>query len=314
MQPLSNATSSGVTLSFGLINLTVSVHSAIGEDVTRQMRIVCNHHTAPEITQARLASEGRTLTPVKQHMTCPDCEATGEFGKAVKAGDGLVEITDEVLAEDRSAAEKLKKQITMTVHPREQVTASMMPSGKAYYLNIKNPAKGTSDAYTMLSQLIASRPNLAFMTKFALRSAVSVFMLEVAGEGTLVLRQMADADLVRQHPAITFTELDERTVELAGLVCDAQVSDFVVAEHGSGKSNVIAAYAATQTPVVVAPAGAPLNPAASNVLDLTAQLEAMMAASAANPVPDNATVAKVTPVRKPRKTAAKKATTARKVG
>lgn len=280
MQPLTSATSAGVTLSFGMLNLTVSVHGAVGEDDSRAMKIVCQHE--------------HPATPVKQQLSCPVCSNAdaSTFAKAKVVGDGLVVIPPEVIEQDKAASAEFKKSITISAHPSTEVTAVLMPTGKSYYLSMKTPNQAMLDTYTLLGHLVRTRTDLAFMCKFTLRSATSIFQLTTAGEGTLVLRQMADAALVREHPSIVFSDLDPRTVELAGLLADSVTTSFIVAEHGSGKSSIIAAYASSQTPTAALTPGAPVID--SNVLDITAQLEAALAA---------ASPAK--PVRKPR--AARKA-------
>jgi non-homologous end joining protein Ku len=280
MQPLTSATSSGVTLSLGMIAVTVSVHGAVGEDESRSMKIVCSHGHAP--------------TPIKQHQRCdvihpavgedepkPCANATGAvegFGRARAVDAGFVVIPPEVLEKDKDANALFKKSIALTVHPTEEVTSVLMPSGKSYYLALKTPNAATLYAYSLLSRMVADHPEKAYMAKFSLRSATSVFQLTVAGKGTLVLRQMADAALVREHPSIAFTDLDARTLELAGMVAEQQLTPFLVAEHGTGKSSIIADYAATQTPqspVQVADTTKPM--AGGSIADLTAALEMMLA-------------------------------------
>jgi non-homologous end joining protein Ku len=300
MQPLTSATSAGVTLSFGMIAVTVSVHGAVGEDDSRAMKIVC--------------SNGHAATPVKQRLTCGVVHADGkpcgndgsiqDFGRAREVDGGFVVIPPEVIEKDKEASAAYKKSIALSVHPASEVTSVLMPSGKSYYLSIKQQSASALLNYTLLSRLVTANPDKAFMAKFTLRSATSVFQLVAAGEGTLVLRQMADADLVREHPSIGFTDLDERTLELAGLVAEQQLTPFLVAEHGSGKSSIIADYAATQTPqtpVEVATVAKPVA-AGGSISDLTAALEAMLA-----PTPITTPTKKATARKSAAKTAAAKA-------
>lgn len=269
MQQLTSATSAGVNISFaGLINVTVSVHSAVGEDDSRSLRTVCTGH----------GEDAHSATPVKQHLICPVCDNPGTtpFAKGKMIGDGLVVIPQDVIDAESKANAAYKKSITLTSHPVHEVTSVMMPSGKSYYLSLKNPGKGALDAYTLLGKLVSSRPDLAFMCKFTLRSSTNLFQLVVAGDGTLVLRQMADAELVREHPVIEFSEISGRMLELAGLLADETTTSFLVAEHGTGKANIIAEYAAKQTPVTPVATGGVATESA-NVLDLTAALEAALA-------------------------------------
>lgn len=264
MQDLGNATASGVTLSLGMLGLVVSVHAAVGEDDSGGLKMVCTDKHAP--------------TPVKQRLACPVCDNAerGTFQRARPVGDGYVVIPPEVLDQVKTAADAFKKQITLTVHPATEVTSVLLPSGKSYYLNLgKGPSQGMRDTYTLLGQLVRSRADLAFMTKYTLRSATSVFRLVVAGDGTLVLQQMADAALVRKHPQIEFSELDGKALDLANMLAETQTTPFLAAEHGSGKTSIIADYANAQNPLQAAAVAA--GPVVGE-LDIVAQLQAAIEA------------------------------------
>jgi non-homologous end joining protein Ku len=267
MQPLTSATSTGVNLSFGTINVAVSVHGAVGDPDTG-LRTVCHHEHAP--------------TPVKQKLACPLCGNDGTldgFSKARDTGDGFVIIPPDVQEQARAAGTEFKKSMTLTAHPVEEVTAALMPSGKSYYLSLKSQVKGSLKAYHLLAEMVTSRPDLAFLTKLTLRTSTSVFQLAVAGEHTLVLRQMADADLVREHPVIAPVEISPAERALMTMAADTVVEPFMVDVHGTGKSHVVAEYAASQTPVAAGEVAAVAGAAAGgNVIDLTAALEAMIAA------------------------------------
>lgn len=286
MQALTTAVSKAVKLNLLMLNLTVSVHAAVGEDKTSANKIVCMKEHSP--------------TPTRTRLTCPECSAETGFVKARVVGDGLVVIPPEVIAAEIEANAAFKNSIELTVHPVAEVTSVLLPSGKSYYLSMIKPTLGERGTYTLLGKLLRRRPDLAFMTKLSLRSAATLFQLTVAGDGTLVLRQMADAELVRQHPVIEFADLDERALELAEMLADQQVQPFVTAQHGVGRSQIIAEYALGQTPIPMAaiPGQASTHDIAS-VTDFTAHLEAMVKA---------ATTAKKAPARKraPRKPAATK--------
>jgi non-homologous end joining protein Ku len=284
MQPLKTATSTGVAVSLGMLNLLVSVHAAVGEDDGAGLRTVCVNDHAP--------------TPIRQKYVCPVCESDDResFAKARQVGDGYVVIPEEVIEAEKAERDAFKKTITLTIHPVTEVTSVLMPSGKCYYLALKSPTQNALDTYSLLSQLVTSRPDLAFMTKFTLRSATSVFRLSVAGEGTLLLTQMAEAELVREHPAITFSDVNPRMLELASVLADQETQPFL-ATHGSGKSHIIAAYAESQTPIAPVSTGQESPASVGNVLDLTALLEAAVGQAA--------------PKSTPKKTAAKKTATRR---
>lgn len=290
--PLASTTRKGVTLSFGAINLMVNVHSAVGDDTARKLKNVCTGH---------IGGKQHAPSPIKQRRYCPVCDNDNsvEFRKAQEVSEGYVMIPQEIVDLEKEAATGMSKGMEITMHPVESVSG-MLPSGKSYYLSLPNSNPGQRQAYTMLSHLIRTKPDLAFMTRFTLRTAVSVFQITTAGPGTLVLRQMADAELVREHPAIEWFELTEQQMMLAAMVTDMEVKPFVPGEHGTGKSNIIANYAAEQTPIPgVEPVLDGRQAPTGGVVDITTQLEAMLAARGAQ-------APAVTPVKAPRKTAARK--------
>jgi non-homologous end joining protein Ku len=271
MQPLKTATSAGVNISLGFLNLTVSVHAAVGEETGNKLTTLCQHGDNPAKLKAN---------PIKQKYVCPTCEAedrsTFVMGRPV--GDDWVIITEDVKEAVAAAAAASKKQLTLTVHPATEVSSVLMPSGKSYYLSLKTGEAKLAETYTLISRLITSRPDLAFMGKFTLSSTTSIFQLTTAGEGTLVLRQMANAELVREHPVIGWIDPSERALALASMIADDAVVPFVEAVHGTGKTNIIAAYVEANAPSAVpAVVGGPVAAAT----DMAAALEAMLAASRA---------------------------------
>ncbi len=118
-----------------------------------------------------------------------------------------------------------------------------------------------------------------------LSSATSIFQLTTAGEGTLVLRQMAPADLVREHPVIDWIEPEEKALDLVAAIAESEVEPFVEMVHGTGKTNIIAEYVEANSPNAV-PAAA-VGPVAGGV-DMVSALEAMLAASKAAKAPAKA--------------------------
>lgn len=273
MQELTSAITSKVSLSLGIFNTVVSVHAAVGQDESSKMRTVCTHNHA--------------ATPIKQHRTCPICGNTdGENKPFEKASaidsDSVVEIPDWVLDKVKEETDALKRNgIAVTVHRDTDVSSVMLPSGSSYYLSLNKPSQAQLEAYAHIAKLIASRPDRAFMTRFPLRTAVSIFRLTTAGENTLMLEQMADAELVRKHPVVEPFEVDAETVEMVSRYCDRETVEFDVAAHGTARSTIIADYVAAQTPTLV-PAGATDVPAAavaSNVIDIKATLANLLGAS-----------------------------------
>lgn len=263
MQELTSATKANVTLSLGLLSTTVSLHAAVG-DARIDMHDACTN--------------GHPVTRIKQRRFCPVCDNDGSVLPLVKAretGDGLVEIKPEVLESVAAVAAEFSD-IALSVHPAEDVSGVLLPSGKSYYLSMKKPGKSQREVYTLLGQLVGSRTDLAFMARYTMRQVTSIFQLVVAGNGTLVMRQMSDAALVRVHPVIEFTDVADTNAVLAESVADALCEPFDPDVHGTTQTSIIEDYVATQTPVAALPTQ---SGASSNVLDVTAALAAMMEAA-----------------------------------
>lgn len=273
MQPLKNATKAGVPLSLGLVGLNVSLHAAVGENDTEALHNVC----------VGGIKSGHEPTQVRQKMICPHCGNDDKltFAKASDQGGTLVVIPEEVI-EERAAAGAGFKSLQLTVHPTEEVTSVLLPNGKAYYVALKNPTEDQRRTYTTLARVIQERQDVALMTKFSFRTAINVFRLNVVGEGTLVLQQMADADLIRQHPVIEFVEPTGKALQLANTVLDLEVQPFVGIEHGSGKTEIISTYAEAMAPIPVRiPEPTALTPQSSGEGTVTDLLAAMVASKKA---------------------------------
>jgi non-homologous end joining protein Ku len=276
VQELKTATRAGITLSLDFLNVVVSVFAAVGEDTSAKLTTLCTHLNTP-------LQKDHKPNPIKQKYVCPTCESEDKaaFVKGRKAGSDYVILKEDVQEQVKAAAKESADTIALTVHPADQVTGVLMPSGKSYYLGVKGDSdKATaklSQTYTLLSRLVSEHPEWAFMGKFTLSSATSIFQLTVAGEGTLVLRQMADANLVRVHPNIEWIEPTERALEVAAMIAEDAIVPFVESTHGTGKTNIIAAYVEANAPAATTPgAGSPLGG-----LDMEADLEARLLAARA---------------------------------
>jgi non-homologous end joining protein Ku len=272
MQPLTSATSAGVNLNFGLLNLTVSVHGAVGDTETR-LHQACNH--------------GHDLSLVRQRLACPVCDNDGRtelesivspFVKVHESPEGLVEVDPAVLEADKEAGKAFRKQIAVSIHPAAEVETVLLPSGKSYYLAMKAATEETAKVYRLIVDMISGRPDLAFMTKFALRTAPSLFQI-VVSHNTLVLRQMADADLVRTHPEIKDAAAEASDVQIAQLIAERLTRPFLADQDGVARTTIVAEWVAAQTPV---PAFSPVVAVPEQdgtVLDMSGKLKAMLAAT-----------------------------------
>lgn len=286
-QPLGRATRKGVTLSFGsMIALPVTLYTAVGEDKTAKLHNACNNN--------------HPATRVQQKYVCPLCEGESGFVKVRPEGSTLVVVTPEVLEAANAADLQYKDVIDITVHSSEEVSQAMQPSGSSYYLDIETPA--LARLYGIIATMVTERPELAFMAKFTLKTAVSVFRLTVAGDGILVLQQQANPELVRELPSVVAAPALAAEIAMASQLADALLAPFTTEGLGRDKGKVLAEYTLGQ--IATMPAGA-VAASSAGVGDLTAAFEAALLAAGGAP--------KAVPTRKaaPRKSAAAKTAAAK---
>ncbi len=270
MQDLKGATKANVTVSLGMLNFVASIHAAVGDEESLPTKTLCLHHEHPEAGKP---------SPIKAIWRCPECESEvrKDFVKGFEGPEGWEPIPAETIEAQVAEADEFKN-IELLPHPVGQVTDILVPSGKAYYLNVKN--KANAQAYAILAETIRKHPDLAFMSKFAQRTVTYLVQLTVAGDGTLVLTQMVDTDLVRKHPVIEFEKPRKEHLRLAGELVKLMVTDFVADQHGQGRSTIIADYVAARQAREALSASVFTPVAAAGPVDMTSQLEAIVAAAA----------------------------------
>lgn len=279
-----------VTLKFGeVIAFKVNVFGAVAEDKNSSLHNACmNDHP---------------ITLTKQKLYCPVCNGNGinaepQTGlvKAQSTPDGLVFIPAETLAAANEAEMAFYEVIDLSVHDTTEVSSVLQPSGKSYYLDVSSPA--FANLYTMLADLVRDRPDKAFMARWTLKTAVTTYRLVLAGEGTLVLQQQADPDLVRAMPVVASTKpkVAAESMILAQLADALTVPFDVAAISGRAKSKVLAEYTEGQVAVAATAAGVPVP--AAGLLDLTALLTAALEKAAPPVVEVEAKPARKTPVKR----------------
>ncbi len=266
MLPLSSATAAGVTVSLGLINFQVSVHSTVGEDTGSTLSNVCTHGHAPR--------------KPRQTLVCPECGNAGDKAPMLKArevGETLHVIPAEIIERAGVVGTEFKGQLDLSVHPADEVDAVLVPAGKVYYLNLKTPTKASLEAYAVMSALVTQRADLAFLARTHMRGATNLFRLGAISGGVMTLTMLADPFLVRTRPVLDLPEVSDRALATAIGVALDHAEPFTANTYaGGGKAEVFAQYLATVTQPETGDAPAPN-------LSLLAQLEA--AASEDQPAP-----------------------------
>ncbi len=249
---------SGVMITFGSIALPVNVASARDSTKREGNRTVC--------TGGLPTQDGRTDThdpvAIKHQRHCETCavevpEHKVQYARPV--GDRLVVIDRAALAA-ASKAEQYTRNVTLAAHPAPQVELGTMAAEKVYYLL---PTPGAELAYAELAGFIASQPELAFVGRYAPRTAVGLYRLTTIdvpkAQPVLVLVERVLSDELRAAPVLTVVPREGR-VEMATRLLKANrralVSKFVPAAYAddteAAVAQVVAAAAGLQS-VPVAP-------------------------------------------------------------
>ncbi len=241
---------SGVSVQFGLLNITVSVTGALVTE-TGNRTVCCAGHDPVRISQ---------------RLYCPSCDDNVEartLGRAREVGEHLV-----VLPDFGTGAEEFAKTMALTPHPAPQVETGTISGDKVYYLV---PAKGHEKAYAVLAAFIETHPELAFCTRWAPRSRTGMFRIGVRHDknspAVLTLHERRPAALMRAVPELS-AEPDLALVAMLDKALASNrrtlVSAFDASAYLDDTEERIQAYLSS----VEAPAAQPVEP-------LLAALEAM---------------------------------------
>lgn len=268
-----SALRTNVPWAFGLVTGALSVHSAIA---SRKSNVtVCTGPDEAEHEPIRIS----------QRSVCSSCGEVGrgEVKKAREVAGGLVVLSEADLATVGADAASFKNKMEIMPHPASEVEVGTVPGEKAYYLT---PAPGTEAVYNVLGALIMAHPELAFMTRFTLRTAMNVFRV-MAVSGThgpvLLMQERVAAESMKAVPDVAGpSEQHPQLYALAETILatggqHAVVRPFDIAAYRDSSAEALEELLATRTPVA---AGGQVVTTTS-ASDALAQLEAMVAAQAA---------------------------------
>lgn len=251
----------GVALSLGLLTASVKLSSAVASKPQSESNVtVCDTgHPARRIRAPRVCDECGGEVPFQQ------------LKRARPVEGGLVVLEEEDLAELKEDVERFKARAAITAHPAEQVALLTGVGDKMYFLH---PERGHEAAYATFVALMEASPELAFVTQWTPRSAVSHFQVH-ARDGALLFQERTRAGTLREAPELEL-ERDEELIELAEQMLKRAVSDYDPATYADGAEEKLAKIIAskevvpaadTETPVAIAP-----------VVDLKAALRAELKA------------------------------------
>lgn len=196
----------GVPLVLGVITAPVSVVSATKR--AESLSLICN--------------QGHKPTKTRQNLFCPECQSTnrGAFVKGKAMGDTVIVVDEQQLAAVE-APDTVKKTITVTCHPANQL-GDTLPGEKAYFLK---PDAGAEQAYPLLVELVRSRPDVAYVTEWAARTAATFYRLQVFGD-VLTLVELARPDTIADTPDVPATTIDPQMLQLAETIVAQITTDY----------------------------------------------------------------------------------------
>lgn len=177
----------GVPLIVDRLSTVVRVDSAI-PTVRSELRSVCphpEHNTDPDLLKLR--------------YICEHCGPLADKPAKARKVDGGWQVAEATAVTEarNAAAEPFKKRMTVAVHAAGPVTEAMTESGKAYWL----APDGLPEAYAIISDTVSRHPELAFLTQFAVRSAVTTYRLTVR-DGALMISEYIPRIGTRPAPKV----------------------------------------------------------------------------------------------------------------
>ncbi|QSS99912.1 Ku protein [Pontibacillus sp. ALD_SL1] len=197
------------TISFGLVNIPVKLHSATeNKDISlRQLHEECK-------------------SPIEYERTCPVCEREVEKEEIVKAYEYAK--NKFVVLDDEELEELRKEQSNKAVEIMDFVKLSDIDPiyfEKSYYLS---PDEGGTKAYSLLRQTLLDTEKIG-VAKIIIRSKEQLAMVRVY-ENTLVMETIHYPDEVRDVKEVPNvpeeTELGKKELETAKTLVEQLTSEF----------------------------------------------------------------------------------------
>lgn len=170
--------------------------------------------------------------------------------KARETGDGTLVILDADAVIAAKVGDLEKDQLTVSVHPADQVERICRPGKGGYRLRPPAKASGKEQKlYAAIRTCVESHPDLAFVGSLRLRDTRAFYRLGVWGNQLVVQELVLPADLAAAD--VIDAEPEEATVAMAASLVAATLTDFDPADY---YHDVLAAF---DRAVSAAPAVAP---------------------------------------------------------
>ena len=279
----------GVMMTLGMFTFPVNVETALEGTSAVSLNTLCTNEHGP--------------AQVRQNLACPVCKNDDKttFVKGKDKGAGRFAVIPDEKIEALKLGDSDKNNLAIATHPAADI-ARLLPGDKVYFLVPSSPSAG--ETYALVAALIDLRPDLIFLTRWAVRTAMAMYQLTTF-EGRLCLKQVAWPTAVRALPEVP-TVYDKDMLPLVSKLADAVCKPFQPTDYVDDRSKALLEYI-EQAELL---AGATVttdadSPVAMPNMDLAEMLKASIAAAQAEQ-----TAAGVTPLQTPRKRAPKKAVAA----
>lgn len=249
------------TLQFGLLPIPIKIDSTIAEPKEATFSTVCVNGHDP----VKVKSQG---------VACPVCDNAdpAHFAKGQDLGDTIVTVSPEdVKAARESWPQELKKEARLAVHPATDVDHATVATGKTYTVT---PGKGGEKMYGLLVDLIASHPELAFVTVWAW-SSPKMYRLSTFRDA-LVMNEVAWPEHVKAPAVPALPAVNDQERQLGETLLGTAVADFDADAYTDARTGALADLVAGG-PALTLVQGTKAKPAD----DLTSMLEAALAAAGA---------------------------------
>lgn len=257
----------GLVLSFGLVNVIVSIDGAVQKEDS--LATVC---TGTPGTPAHAP------TKIAQQRHCATCGEVqfADLKKARVVGDSFQVIEQQEVAAVRDQAlGASKKMLTLTAHDAAEVNANTLQGESVYYMSPDGAAQ--VGAYSLLLDAVTRRNDIAFVTTYTPTSRQSMWQLK-AFQGTLVVEQRVWPEQVRPAPATGALEPDSVLSAQLDQIISAMVVPFEASNYQDTYNAALnAALAAKELETGIVPEqvkGTPVT--AAPVVDLSSALAAML--------------------------------------
>jgi non-homologous end joining protein Ku len=257
----------GLVLSFGLVNVIVTLDGAVGKE--ESLTTVCcgpsgAEHAPTQISQVRKCS------------TCGEV-SYGDLKKAEKVGaDFRVVDQQEVAAVAEQALGATKKMLTLTVHDSAEVNTNTLQGESVYYVAPDGVAQ--VGAYSLLLDAVTRHPDKAFLTEYTPTSRASLWQLK-AFQGSLVIEQRVWPEQVKAAPSTGAIEPDAGLQTQLDQVIGAMVKPFDPSAYRNDYAAALGQLLAGKeivSGVTLERSKSEKTVATSGVVDLSATLAAML--------------------------------------